>query len=204
MADPDAHGGGPGHHLPTSQTPILTMLVGSMHLTFNMTLEKMFKDPSLHAHRTTGFPSIPEESLPHRPGKWRNMGGKPCPPSSACHGLWTSLRQKTGFPCFRTLVISPPPRMPSLTGASVAHFPSSALSSPPRFSYLTCHDSDSTRSSKAPTHASTPGVNAECAVTSAITPSRSLVFLERIRRVQNESQTCFKIFRVPPPESLHL
>lgn len=115
--------------LPASQTPILTMLVGSMHLTLNMTLEKMFEDPSFHAHCTTGFSSIPEESLPHRSGKWRSMGRNPCPPSSGCHGFWTSLRHAMASLGFSTLVIYPPPHTPSLTGASVVHYPSSNLDS---------------------------------------------------------------------------
>lgn len=56
MADPDAPGGGPGHPLPTSQPPPLTMLVGAMHLTLNGTLEKMVKDPSLLARCTMASP----------------------------------------------------------------------------------------------------------------------------------------------------
>lgn len=81
MADPDAPGGGPGHPLPTSQPPTLTMLVGAMRLTLNVTLEKTVKDPSLHTHCTMASPVFQKSPFLTGLGNGEASVGRPALPA---------------------------------------------------------------------------------------------------------------------------
>lgn len=81
IADLDAPGGGPGHHLPTNQPPTLTMLIGATHLTLNVTLEKMVKDPSLHAHCTMASPVFQKSPFLTSLGNGEAWVGRPALPA---------------------------------------------------------------------------------------------------------------------------
>lgn len=83
-----------GHHLPAVWMPILSLLVISC-ITFNITLGKVFKGASFHAHCTVGSSSILTPSF-------RAWKGLPIQ-VDLTHGLVSKIIR---FLCFSTVVIS--------------------------------------------------------------------------------------------------